>query len=313
MTNDINVKSDDCNALGNVLKMIITICLLYSVISLVSILGFLFITFGLHDVIFWGYELIPFCFSLIPVLGPFFHFILAWMKFMWNICEACLYITFHLFSYIVALFSIGIPYLSRPLRVSFSFLKWVCSELWRGICLTGNPILTMFSWVVFTCTCLLCLDQVFNMRNFNILRNNQIAALQANIPAELNEEQYGDEDQQYQNAENRLIEIRRRLVNRQLPNRPANQNREEHPRHNQENLERRETNNENREDNLDTDQYNNTQLCIICIENVRNFAVFPCGHLYFCRQCVENLFRSIRPPKCPVCNISIQEFRRIYR
>jgi hypothetical protein len=68
------------------------------------------------------------------------------------------------------------------------------------------------------------------------LRNNQIAALQANIPAELNEEQYGDEDQQYQNAENRLIEIHRRLVNRQLPNRPANQNREEHPRHNQENL-----------------------------------------------------------------------------
>jgi hypothetical protein len=81
------------------------------------------------------------------------------------------------------------------------------------------------------------------------LRNNQIAALQANIPAELNEEQYGDEDQQYQNAENRLIEIHRRLVNRQLPNRPANQNREEHPRHNQENLERRETNNQNREDN----------------------------------------------------------------
>lgn len=143
------------------------------------------------------------------------------------------------------------------------------------------------------------------------MRNNQ-------IPAGLNEEQYdddnhGDEDQQYQNAENRLIEIRRRLLNRQLPNnRPANQNGEEHPRHNQENLERPETNNENGEDHLDTDQYNDRQLCIICIENVRNFAVFPCGHLYFCRQCVENLFRSIRPSKCPVCNIGIQEFRRIY-
>lgn len=42
------------------------------------------------------------------------------------------------------------------------------------------------------------------------------------------------------------------------------------------------------------------ELCAICMENRRNLALDPCGHLYVCDQCEDDL-RSQPEPKCPIC------------
>lgn len=155
----------------------------------------------------------------------------------------------------------------------------------------GNPFLTLLSWIMIMCTFLFCVVQFF---------------LQRTVPRNIQNRQRNDHgheedrnDQENENMENRLIEVPQRLLNRQQHNLPVlrtNQNDPTHAEDNPENI------------NLDDNQ----QLCIICIENVRNFAVFPCGHLHFCRLCVENLFRSRTNVKCPVCNIHIENYRRIY-
>lgn len=285
--------------------MILTICFLYAVVSIFSVLGFLFLSLEIHEIIFWYYELIPFGMTLIQIVKPVFSFVLAWCKFMWNICELCLCIIFHLFTYIWTLLSIGIPFMYGPMRVFFSFCKWMFSEMWRGIFVKGNPILSFVTGIIVTCSILLCIDNFFQRRhvNANNHQNRQVNILDAN----------GDQNnaQQNENNENRHTEIRQRHLNGMTNTGRRNTNRDLQ-RRNSEDLHRIE-NNVIRGDNLHENQHDiDRDLCIICLENVRNYAVFPCGHLHFCGTCIESLFRERTNIKCPVCNVHIQEYRRIY-
>lgn len=42
------------------------------------------------------------------------------------------------------------------------------------------------------------------------------------------------------------------------------------------------------------------ELCAICMENRRDLALDPCGHLYICQKCEENLL-SQKNKVCPIC------------
>ena len=270
----------------------LTLCFLYCVFSLISISGFLFFTLEIHELIFWCYQLIPAGIALVPIFKQVIKFFLSWMHFMFHLCEVCVYLAIHIFSFLVTLISICMPYLSKPIYIMCSFFKWMYSEIWRGIYLRGNPFLTLLSWIMIMCTFLLCVVNIFLQRT--VPRNVQNRQRNGH-----NRNEEDQNDQENENVENRLIEVQQqRLLNRQhhLPVIRTNQNEPTHDEDNPENI------------NLD----DNLQLCIICIENVRNFAVFPCGHLHFCRLCVENLFRSRTNVKCPVCNIHIEDYRRIY-
>ncbi|XP_062584268.1 E3 ubiquitin-protein ligase cblA-like [Saccostrea cucullata] len=59
-----------------------------------------------------------------------------------------------------------------------------------------------------------------------------------------------------------------------------------------------------RYDNVDN------SICVVCFERQRNAAVFPCGHLHLCTECVESIMT--RTKVCPTCQSSIQEYRRVY-
>lgn len=51
-------------------------------------------------------------------------------------------------------------------------------------------------------------------------------------------------------------------------------------------------------------------LCVVCFDSPRNTAVFPCGHLQFCTQCVASVMRERKC--CPVCQLAIEEYRKVY-
>ena len=51
-------------------------------------------------------------------------------------------------------------------------------------------------------------------------------------------------------------------------------------------------------------------LCVVCLDRQRNTAVFPCGHLHLCTQCVELIMNKKK--NCPTCQSDIQEYRRVY-
>lgn len=51
-------------------------------------------------------------------------------------------------------------------------------------------------------------------------------------------------------------------------------------------------------------------MCVVCFDSPRNTAVFPCGHLQFCTQCVVSVMRERKC--CPVCQLAIEEYRKVY-
>ena len=48
--------------------------------------------------------------------------------------------------------------------------------------------------------------------------------------------------------------------------------------------------------------------CVICFENVIQYAFNPCGHAI----CCENCFKSLKNKKCPICRCYIKSSMRIY-
>ena len=50
--------------------------------------------------------------------------------------------------------------------------------------------------------------------------------------------------------------------------------------------------------------------CVVVLDRQRNTAVFPCGHVHMCTQCVEVIMYKIK--RCLTCQSRIQEYRRIY-
>ena len=51
-------------------------------------------------------------------------------------------------------------------------------------------------------------------------------------------------------------------------------------------------------------------LCIVCFERERGIALFPCGHLQLCTQCIIHILRN--NAVCPLCQTRIEEHRRVY-
>ena len=43
--------------------------------------------------------------------------------------------------------------------------------------------------------------------------------------------------------------------------------------------------------------------CIICMENMKEVMLEPCGHVCICRECAERMRLSSGRVKCPVCRI----------
>ena len=46
-----------------------------------------------------------------------------------------------------------------------------------------------------------------------------------------------------------------------------------------------------------------TLECIVCMENMKEVMMEPCGHVCLCRQCSERLRLPSGRVKCPVCRI----------
>lgn len=52
------------------------------------------------------------------------------------------------------------------------------------------------------------------------------------------------------------------------------------------------------------------QLCVICLENEKRYAVIPCGHLCLCAECSDVVRDSGR---CPICLADVAGVYRIYQ
>lgn len=50
--------------------------------------------------------------------------------------------------------------------------------------------------------------------------------------------------------------------------------------------------------------------CVVCFENEKNTAVFPCGHAQMCRHCAHEVQRSSN--RCPICQHCIVEIRTVF-
>mmetsp|Transcript_107920 Transcript_107920/g.207512 ORF Transcript_107920/g.207512 Transcript_107920/m.207512 type:complete len:335 (+) Transcript_107920:2-1006(+) len=51
--------------------------------------------------------------------------------------------------------------------------------------------------------------------------------------------------------------------------------------------------------------------CIVCMDELRNTVLVPCGHLALCNACAKNIASS-RRPLCPVCNAAVDDLCLVY-
>lgn len=52
------------------------------------------------------------------------------------------------------------------------------------------------------------------------------------------------------------------------------------------------------------------QLCVICLENEKRYAVIPCGHLCLCVCCADLIRGS---GQCPICMTKVDDIYKIYQ
>jgi hypothetical protein len=45
--------------------------------------------------------------------------------------------------------------------------------------------------------------------------------------------------------------------------------------------------------------------CIICMENIADHCIIPCGHISLCAVCSNTLTHRNNVPKCPSCRVNI--------
>ena len=51
--------------------------------------------------------------------------------------------------------------------------------------------------------------------------------------------------------------------------------------------------------------------CSVCLGDIRQVALQPCGHLCLCRDCAK-IIASQQDRKCPICRQKIKKFQNIY-
>ena len=54
------------------------------------------------------------------------------------------------------------------------------------------------------------------------------------------------------------------------------------------------------------------QLCICCVDAVRSWAMYPCGHRAFCQECAQKILSQGQQKYCPVCREEVVSCNRIY-
>ena len=55
-----------------------------------------------------------------------------------------------------------------------------------------------------------------------------------------------------------------------------------------------------------------SELCSICFDNDADTAIVPCGHKYFCYNCIANYNKAYSNKGCPVCRKGIVSFIKIF-
>jgi len=52
--------------------------------------------------------------------------------------------------------------------------------------------------------------------------------------------------------------------------------------------------------------------CVVCMEELRDTVLVPCGHIALCSGCARTIAAS-RRPVCPICNRNVDDVCRVYR
>jgi hypothetical protein len=56
----------------------------------------------------------------------------------------------------------------------------------------------------------------------------------------------------------------------------------------------------------------NYDECCICLENPRDTLLTPCGHKFFCLNCVKNYTKNDSSKGCPICRVMITGFNKVF-
>jgi hypothetical protein len=51
-----------------------------------------------------------------------------------------------------------------------------------------------------------------------------------------------------------------------------------------------------------------TRLCVICLEHEKNVVLWPCGHMFICEHCSQDLYLR----SCPMCRRSIEGRTKVF-
>ena len=51
--------------------------------------------------------------------------------------------------------------------------------------------------------------------------------------------------------------------------------------------------------------------CVVCMNNPREVAFIPCGHIVYCQACGQHI-HGTQPNRCPTCRVPIQNLLRVY-
>ena len=55
----------------------------------------------------------------------------------------------------------------------------------------------------------------------------------------------------------------------------------------------------------------NTEICVICMTEVADYLLLPCGHQCGCNNCLNSLKNEER--KCPICRIKFTNLVKVFR
>jgi baculoviral IAP repeat-containing protein 2/3 len=56
-------------------------------------------------------------------------------------------------------------------------------------------------------------------------------------------------------------------------------------------------------------EIDNSNLCVICLENARSHACIPCGHKILCEECAPTMYQQ---GKCPICRAEVTYCTKIF-
>eukprot|EP01084_Bolivina_argentea_P041290 76184_1 len=55
------------------------------------------------------------------------------------------------------------------------------------------------------------------------------------------------------------------------------------------------------------------KLCIVCLENEKDYVIIPCGHICVCKECKEENYDDVDDATCPICRCNIEKIMKTYQ